>query len=97
DRHAARFDSEPDHGLLDPNVRTAWADLIIPWMPSAPASIIAVGCGPASLSVLLAQAGHDVHGIDFSERMVAAARKKADAAEDAAARDGAQAAARFDV
>jgi SAM-dependent methyltransferase len=80
DAQAATFDSEPDHGLLDPNVRSAWVDLVMPLMPPAPASILDVGCGTGSLSVLFAQAGHDVHGIDFSERMVAAARAKADAA-----------------
>ena len=58
DVQAATFDSEPDHGLLDPNVRSAWADLIIPLMPPAPASILDVGCGTGSLSILLAQAGH---------------------------------------
>lgn len=80
DEQAATFDDEPDHGLLDPDVRAAWADLIIPLLPPAPASILDVGCGTGSLSVLLAQAGHDVRGIDFSERMIAAARTKADAA-----------------
>jgi len=84
DEQAVTFDSEPDHGLLDPSVRSAWADLIIPLMPPAPASVLDVGCGTGSLSVLLAQAGHDVHGIDFSEKMVAAARRKADAAGVAA-------------
>jgi len=62
----------------------AWADLIIPLMPPVPATILDVGCGTGSLSVLLAQEGHNVHGIDFSEGMVAAARAKADAAGVAA-------------
>jgi SAM-dependent methyltransferase len=84
DAQAATFDHEPDHGLLDPIVRSAWADLIIPLLPPAPASILDVGCGTGSLSVLLAKAGHHVRGIDFSERMVAAARSKADAAGVAA-------------
>jgi 2-polyprenyl-3-methyl-5-hydroxy-6-metoxy-1,4-benzoquinol methylase len=74
DAHAATFDDEPDHGLLDPDVRAAWADLLFPLLPPAPSSVLDVGCGTGSLAVLLAQAGHDVHGIDFSERMVAAAR-----------------------
>ena len=81
DGQAATFDGEPDHGLLDPNVRSAWADLIIPLMPPVPASILDVGCGTGSLSVLLAQAGHHVRGIDFSEKMIAAARAKADVAD----------------
>jgi SAM-dependent methyltransferase len=80
DAHAATFDDEPDHGLLDPDVRAAWADLLFPLLPPAPSSILDVGCGTGSLAVLLARAGYDVHGIDFSERMVAAAREKARAA-----------------
>ena len=76
DAHAATFDDEPDHGLLDPDVRAAWADLILPLLPPAPASVLDVGCGTGSLAVLLGQAGYDVHGIDFSERMVAAAARE---------------------
>ena len=84
DAHAATFDDEPDHGLLDPDVRGAWAGLILPLLPPAPASVLDVGCGTGSLAVLLGQAGYDVHGIDFSERMIAAAAEKARAAEVAA-------------
>lgn len=78
DAEAATFDREPDHGLLDPLVRGAWEDLLVPLMPAAPASVLDVGCGTGSLSVLLAQCGYEVHGIDFSEQMLAAARQKAD-------------------
>ena len=84
DAQAATFDNEPDHGMLDPDVRAAWAELIIPLLPPAAASILDVGCGTGSLSVLLAQAGYDVLGIDFSERMIAAATEKAGAAGVAA-------------
>ena len=62
----------------------AWADLILPLLPPAPASVLDVGCGTGSLSVLLAQAGHDVHGVDFSERMIAVGRAKAEKAGVAA-------------
>ena len=88
DTQASTFDSEPDHGLLDPTIRGAWRDLICPLLPPAPASVLDLGCGTGSLSVLLAEAGHHVRGIDFSPRMIAAARAKADTAEVAA---------RFDV
>lgn len=79
DRQAATFDEEPDHGLLDPEVRAAWAAVLLPLMPKG-AAVVDLGCGTGSLSVLLAEAGYDVHGIDFSARMVAAAQAKADAA-----------------
>ena len=76
DRHAATFDDEPDHGLRDPRVRDAWARLLLPFVP-AESSVADLGCGTGSLSVLLAKAGHDVHGLDLSEEMIKAARAKA--------------------
>jgi SAM-dependent methyltransferase len=84
DEQAPTFDEEPDHGLLDPGVRAAWARLLVPIMPPAPASIADLGCGTGSLSVLLAEAGHDVRGVDLSGRMVEAAVRKARAAGVAA-------------
>ncbi|MDQ2585135.1 class I SAM-dependent methyltransferase [Saccharothrix yanglingensis] len=75
DRQADAFDDEPDHGLRDEHVRRAWADLLLP----RAADVVDLGCGTGSLSVLLAQAGHRVRGLDLSDR-VAAARAKAAAA-----------------
>ncbi|MEU3642355.1 class I SAM-dependent methyltransferase [Lentzea sp. NPDC034063] len=76
DRHAATFDDEPDHGLRDPLVRAAWARLLLPLVP-AESSVADLGCGTGSLSALFAEAGHDVHGLDLSSRMLEAARAKA--------------------
>jgi SAM-dependent methyltransferase len=84
DEQAARFDDEPDHGLLDPVVRAAWDELLRGLMPPAPADVTDLGCGTGSLGVLLAGAGHRVRGLDVSGRMVAAARAKAHAAGVAA-------------
>lgn len=84
DDQSATFDDEPDHGLRDPAVRRAWSDLLLPLV--LPASRIAdIGCGTGSLSVLLAEAGHRVSGVDLAPRMVDAAAAKADAAALAAA------------
>jgi SAM-dependent methyltransferase len=79
DAQAATFDDEPDHGLTDPAVRQAWADLLLPRLPQA-AAVADLGCGTGSLAVLLAQAGHRVSGVDLAPRMVESARTKAEGA-----------------
>jgi SAM-dependent methyltransferase len=76
DRQAATFDDEPDHGLRDPEIKKAWAVLLKAVLPDPPASIADLGCGTGSLSVLLAQSGHHVHGVDTSRRMLDEARRK---------------------
>lgn len=83
DQQAGTFDDEPDHGLTDPSVRTAWARLLLPLIPPA-ASVADLGSGTGTLAVLLGQAGHSVSGIDIAPRMVAAAREKATSAGVAA-------------
>ncbi len=79
DAQADTFDEAADHGLLDPRVRAAWRDLLEPLLPPA-ARVADLGCGTGSLSVLLAELGHDVVGLDIAGRMVEAARSKATAA-----------------
>lgn len=77
DAQAATFDEEADHGLLDPKVREAWLSLLRPCLPAPPASVVDLGCGTGTLSVLLAEQGYDVRGVDISAPMVEAARAKA--------------------
>ena len=74
------WDDEADHGLADPATREAWRALLLGVLPPAPARIADLGCGTGSLSVLLAEEGYAVDGLDFSPEMVARARAKADAA-----------------
>ena len=77
DAEAETFDDEPDHGLRDPATRAAWLDLLTAHLPAPPARIADLGCGTGTLSVLLADAGYTVDGVDFSPAMIARARAKA--------------------
>ena len=77
DAAAADFDDEPDHGLRDPAVRAAWQAALAAWLPSPPGRALDAGCGTGSLSILLAELGHDVTGIDLSPAMIARAEAKA--------------------
>lgn len=77
---AATFDEEPDHGLLDPTVRSAWNALLRAHLPDPPADVLDLGCGTGSLTVLLAAAGYRVQALDLASAMVAAARDKVSSA-----------------
>lgn len=77
DAEAAGFDDEPDHGLRDPLIRAAWRDLLLAHLPPAPARVADLGCGTGTLSVLLAEEGYDVAGVDLSPEMIVRATAKA--------------------
>lgn len=78
DAEAPDFDGPADHGLRDPRVRDAWRDLLLGVLPAAPARIADLGSGTGTLSVLLADEGYAVDGVDFSGEMVVRANAKAD-------------------
>ncbi|MGW7364863.1 methyltransferase domain-containing protein [Streptomyces sp. NPDC054841] len=76
DAAADTFDNEPDHGLLDPAVRAAWAARMTDWLPGEPSDVLDLGCGTGSLALLAAEHGHRVTAVDLAPRMAAAARRK---------------------
>jgi ubiquinone/menaquinone biosynthesis C-methylase UbiE len=76
DAQAASFDDEPDHGLRDPEVRRAWARRLASWLPARASDVLDLGCGTGSLSLLAAEQGHRVTGVDASPAMVDRARAK---------------------
>jgi ubiquinone/menaquinone biosynthesis C-methylase UbiE len=76
DDFAAEYDTYPDHGLLDSDIRAAWKDLLRTWLPTQPSVVADLACGTGTMSVLAAELGHQVRGIDLSGEMVARARAK---------------------
>ncbi|MFE3943353.1 trifunctional class I SAM-dependent methyltransferase/NUDIX hydrolase/VOC family protein [Streptomyces sp. NPDC059118] len=76
DSAADSFDEEPDHGLLDPVVRHAWAQRLESWLPAGRSEVLDLGCGTGSLALLVAGQGHRVTAVDRSPRMVERARAK---------------------
>ncbi|MFD3609459.1 trifunctional class I SAM-dependent methyltransferase/NUDIX hydrolase/VOC family protein [Streptomyces atroolivaceus] len=76
DAAAGTFDEEPDHGLLDPVVRSAWARRMETWLPARRSEVLDLGCGTGSLALLVAGQGHRVTAVDRSTRMVERARAK---------------------
>jgi SAM-dependent methyltransferase len=81
DTEADTFDDAVDHGLRDPVARDRWRTLLGTAVAQPAARIADLGCGTGTLSVLLAELGHRVHGVDFSPRMIDRARAKAMAAD----------------
>jgi ubiquinone/menaquinone biosynthesis C-methylase UbiE len=56
-----------------------WKSLFSELLGTEPLKILDVGTGPGSISILLAEMGHDVTGVDLSEQMLTLAQKNADA------------------
>ncbi|GAA2169037.1 class I SAM-dependent methyltransferase [Pedococcus bigeumensis] len=77
DDFAAEYDSYPDHGLLDSDTRSAWKDLLRTWLPTTSSEVADLACGTGTMSVLMAELGHRVRGVDLSAEMVRLARAKA--------------------
>jgi ubiquinone/menaquinone biosynthesis C-methylase UbiE len=79
DSIAGRYDDlRPDQGLTDPAIRAAWLALLEPLLPRD-GHILDLGSGTGSLTLLLAERGYSVTGLDFAPAMVARAREKAEA------------------
>lgn len=77
---AAGFDQGASHGVLNETQHQAWLHLLREIAGPPPLTVLDVGCGTGFLALRMAELGHTATGIDLSEEMLAAARRKAEGA-----------------
>ncbi|MDD2836016.1 MAG: class I SAM-dependent methyltransferase, partial [Methanothrix sp.] len=69
------------HGIKSDEEREAWKQALQSVLGMGHLSVLDVGCGTGEISLLLAEMGHQVTGIDLSPKMLALARSKAKATD----------------
>lgn len=77
DEDAATYDGSAGHAMSDPVERAAWRAALLRSLPPAPARVLDVGAGTGALTLLAAELGYQVTGLDLSTGMLARAREKA--------------------
>ncbi len=82
---AAGFDDESQHGIHTAEQHDRWTSVLREWTGDDPLRVLDVGCGTGVVSLLLADIGHDVTGVDFAPAMLERAREKAAAHEHSVA------------
>lgn len=73
------FDTHAGHGIQSQKERDAWKRAFQEVFPKKDLKILDVGCGTGELSLLFAEMGHKVTGIDISRQMLKTAKTKAEA------------------
>jgi ubiquinone/menaquinone biosynthesis C-methylase UbiE len=71
------YDSYHGHGVKSEGEAGAWKAVFRSVFPAGKLRILDVGCGTGEISLLLAEMGHEVTGIDLSEKMMEKGRIKA--------------------
>ena len=79
DRDAATYDHSASHAISDPLEAATWRAALRRALPEPPSTVLDVGAGTGSLSLLAAELGYLVTSLDLSEGMLAKAREKAGA------------------
>jgi ubiquinone/menaquinone biosynthesis C-methylase UbiE len=78
DVSASTYDDQHGHFIKTEEEREAWKQAFIKVLPEKePLKVLDVGCGTGDLCFLLAEMGHNVTGIDLSQKMLERARSKA--------------------
>lgn len=77
DVSSEKYDSHHGHGVRSGEEAEAWRELFGSLLPGNGLKILDAGCGTGEMSFLLAEMGHEVYGLDISEKMLAKAEEKA--------------------
>ncbi len=75
DAGSVDYDTAPGHGLFEEEEKQEWIKALREIVPEG-AKVLDVGCGTGFLTLLLAEMGHTVKGLDISEGMQADAKRK---------------------
>ena len=76
-KRSSTFDLSPGHAIGSREEREAWVSLFQDKFGKGIQKILDVGAGTGFLSLILAEMGYDVVGVDISEEMLESAKKKA--------------------
>lgn len=77
DESAVDYDSHVGHGIQTKAERDAWKEAFSSVLSGNGLRILDVGCGTGEIGLMLAEMGHEVTGLDLSEKMLEKARAKA--------------------
>ena len=76
DRDSATYDHSASHAASDPLEAAAWRAALRRALPDPPVSVLDVGAGTGSLSLLAAELRNGVTALDLSEGMLSKAREE---------------------
>ena len=77
-KRGSDYDNSPGHGIHSEEEKDAWKSLLTRAIGDKTLDVLDVGCGTGVIALLLAELGHNVTGMDFSEGMLGRAKEKAD-------------------
>jgi ubiquinone/menaquinone biosynthesis C-methylase UbiE len=77
DLSSTRYDSCPGHGIGTVGEKAAWKQELFRDLPQLTQKVLDAGCGTGVIGLLFSEIGHEVNGVDLSERMLLTARGKA--------------------
>ena len=77
DERSSTFDLSPGHVIASEKEEKAWKSLFQEKIGGGAREILDIGSGTGFLSIMLAEIGYRVVGLDLSEEMIGRARKKA--------------------